>query len=431
MKYLIVIIALFLNVLAANSQYKFVKVHNEIFGSPEERGFFFDLECQGDTCISFNSVGGGYAKLITSTNSGKDWQVSFTFIGQSENNQNIQIICGGLSDSYIYYGGYGGVITYSENSFTEFTVIKTPVTYIDGRVDNVHIIKDTVYFTHSFNIFKKHLQDEKWGTLPPFDKKVIIDMKIEEQSNSIYCILNNFDDKSDEYELNERIFAVSRDMGYTWTYEKTGFDVRFITVNGSQIWLVGGEENGNGAQRDDVILLSTNSGEDWEVSRFKLSENSGAGLHGLKMKNNQEGIAFGNNGNFLRTIDAGQSWERLSINEEVDNASFPPNVIVLDWNKYGEPILGISGMGIYIGKSLTSVESIDDVEISSQIVNNLLTIDIKEKNDTYSVTLYSIEGKVVYQNGLNNGMTIIDLSFLNSGIYFAKIGNRFTRLLKQ
>lgn len=426
MKIFIYIILLF-NVLIANSQYTFVKVHNEVFGSPEERGFFYNLECQGDTCVSVNSVGGGFAKIITSTNNGNKWDVSFTYLNQKENDQLVQPTNGGFTDNYIYYAGMGGVITYSEKSFTDFMVIKTPITYLLGRVDNVHIIKDTVYFTHSFDIFKKHLRDEKWGTLPPFDKKVIIDMKIDEQSNYIYCILNNIDDKSDEYELNERIFAVSRDRGYNWTYKKTGYDVRFITVNDSQIWLVGGEPNGNGAQSDDVILLSTNSGVDWEVSRFKLSENSGAGLHGLKMKNKQEGIAFGNNGNFLRTIDAGQSWERLSINDEVDNASFPPNVMVLDWNKYGEPLLGISGMGIYIGKIITSVEKMDDVEIFPQIVNNLLTIEIKEIN---SVILYSIEGKVVYQNELNIGKTIIDLSFLKSGIYFAKIGNRFKRILK-
>lgn len=431
MKYLIVLIALFLNVLAANSQFKFVKVHNEVFESPEERGFFFDLECQGDTCISFNSVGGGYAKIITSTNSGNDWQVSFTFIGQSENDQNIQIICGGLSDSYIFYGAYGGVITYSENSFTNYKVIKTPVTYIDGRVDNVHITKDTVYFTHSFDIFKKHIRNEKWGTLPPFDKKVIIDMKIDEQSNSIYCILNNFDDMSEEYELNERIFAVSRDMGYTWTYEKTGFDVRFITVNGSQIWLVGGEPNGNGDQRDDVILLSTNSGVDWEVSRFKLSENSGAGLHGLKMKDEFVGIAYGNNGNFLRTTDAGESWERLSINEEVDKASFRPHVMALNWNQFGEPLLGISGMGIYIGRSETSVENQNINHITPQVFTNLISITVTESNMSNNFTLYSIDGKTVYQNELNLGSTTVDLAFLRAGVYFAKLNNRFFRLLKQ
>ncbi|MFA7326417.1 MAG: T9SS type A sorting domain-containing protein [Candidatus Kapaibacterium sp.] len=430
MKYLIVLIALFLNVLAANAQYEFVKVHNEVFESPEERGFFLNLKCQDDTCVSINTVG-GFAKIITSTNSGNDWNVPFTYINQEENDQYVQPTNGGFTDNYIYYAGMGGVITYSENSFTEFKVIKTPITYLLGRVDNARILKDTVYFTHSFDIFKKHLRDEKWVTLHPFDKKVIIDMEIDEKSNSIYCILNNIDNNSDEYELNERIFAVSRDMGYTWTLMKTGYDVRFITVNRSQIWLVGGEENGNGAQRDDVILLSTNSGVDWEVSRFKLSENSGAGLHGLKMKNDHEGIAYGNNGNFLRTTNAGQSWERLSINDEVDNIGFKPSIMVLDWNKYGEPILGISGMGIYIGKNETSVENFNLNEVTPQIFTNLLNINITEHNVTNELTLYSIEGRTVYQNELNYGSTTLDLSFLIPGVYFAKINNRFIRLLKQ
>lgn len=431
MKYLIVLIAFFLNVTLANSQYKFVKVHNEVFGSPEERGFFLDLECQGDTCISINTVGGGFAKIITSTNSGEIWNVSFTYINQEENDQYVQPTNGGFNESFIYYAGMGGVITYSVNSFTDFKIIKTPITYYTGRVDNVHIINDTVYFTHSFDIFKKHIGDEKWGTLPPFYKKVIIDMKIDEQSRSIYCIVNNNDDMSDEYELNERIFAVSRDMGQTWTYSKTGYDVRFITVNGSQIWLVGGEPNGNGAQSDDVILLSTNSGVDWEVSRLKLSENSGAGLHGLKMKNDQEGIAYGNNGNFLRTTDAGKSWDRLSINEEVDNTSFPPNIMVLNWNKYGEPILGISGMGIYICKNETSVENQNINHITPQVFTNILNINITENNVTNELTLYSIDGRTVYQNELNYGKTTLDLSFLIPGVYFAKINNSFIRLLKQ
>lgn len=427
---LIIIIIMFFNVLVANSQYTFVKVHNEVFGSPEERGFFLDLECQGDTCVSINTVG-GFAKIITSTNSGKIWEVSFTYTNQEENDLYVQPTNGGFTDNYIYYAGMGGVITYSENSFTDFKVIKTPINYLYGRVDNVHIIKDTVYFTHSFDIFKKNILDEKWGTFPPFSNKVIIDMKIDELSNSIYCILNNIDDKSDEYELNERIIAVSRDMGYTWTYKKAGYDVRFITVNGSQIWLVGDEPNGNGAQSDDIILLSTNSGVDWEVSRFKLSENSGAGLHGLKMKDEFEGIAYGNNGNFLRTTNAGKSWERLSINEEVDNASFPPNVMVLNWNKYGEPILGISGMGIYIGRNETSVENQNINQIKPQVFTNILNINISENNVSNDFTLYSIDGRTVYQNELNNGSTTIDLSFLRAGVYFAKLNNRFIRLLKQ
>lgn len=427
---LIIFIILFLNVIIANSQYKFVKVHNEVFESPEDRGFFLNLECQDDTCVSINTIS-GFAKIITSKNSGNDWNVSFTYINQEENDQYVQPTNGGFTDSYIYYAGMGGVITYSENSFNEFKVIKTPITYKLGRVDNVHIIADTVYFTHSFDIFKKHIEDEKWGTLPPFNNKVIIDMKVDEQSNSIYCILNNIDDKSDEYELNERIFAVSRDMGYNWTYKKTGFDVRFITVNGSQIWLVGGEENGNGSQRDDVILLSTNSGVDWEVSRFKLSENSGAGLHGLKMKDDHEGIAFGNNGNFLRTTDAGKSWERLSINNEVDNIGFKPSIMVLDWNKYGEPILGISGMGIYIGKNETSVENQNIIHITPQVFTNQVNINISENIVSKSFTLYSIDGKTVFQNELNFSSTTIDLSFLRAGVYFAKLNNRFFRLLKQ
>lgn len=52
--------------------------------------------------------------------------------------------------------------------------------------------------------------------------------------------------------------------------------------------------------------------------------------------------------------------------------------------------------------------------------DNLLSIDIDLKNPT-SITISDISGKIIYQQKLNFMQTILDVSSLNSGIYFLEI----------
>lgn len=54
------------------------------------------------------------------------------------------------------------------------------------------------------------------------------------------------------------------------------------------------------------------------------------------------------------------------------------------------------------------------------VINNLL-IDIPDFNKNFSITIISIEGRILKEININSGLTTLDLSFLNSGMYIYKI----------
>jgi hypothetical protein len=318
---------------------------------------------------------------------------------------------------------------YAEDSFTNFNSIKTPIDYYLGRVDNCQIIDDNIYFTNGFTLFRNSLNIKDWEILHLFQGMTIVDLKV--QNAKFYAILNNVDEANKDFELNEKLFAISSDNGETWSINSIGFDVSVISLYENQIWLVGGQENGKGAQRDDVILFSSDDGESWEVSRFTISEKSGAGLHGIKMKDSNEGIAFGNNGNFLHTSNRGKSWERLSINEEIDNLGFKPSAIVLEWNKQGKPILGLSDQGIFLGDSKSEVEiSQNSFNLYPNPFKDFVNIDI-DNSLNKSYIIYDVNGNLIDSALITSTNFIVDLSSISSGAYFIKIGNRFERIIKK
>ena len=54
------------------------------------------------------------------------------------------------------------------------------------------------------------------------------------------------------------------------------------------------------------------------------------------------------------------------------------------------------------------------------VINNLL-IDIPDFNKNFSITIISIEGRILKEININSGLTTLDLSLLNSGMYIYKI----------
>lgn len=54
------------------------------------------------------------------------------------------------------------------------------------------------------------------------------------------------------------------------------------------------------------------------------------------------------------------------------------------------------------------------------VINNLL-IDIPDFNKNFSITIISIDGRILKEININSGLTTLDLSFLNSGMYIYKI----------
>lgn len=72
----------------------------------------------------------------------------------------------------------------------------------------------------------------------------------------------------------------------------------------------------------------------------------------------------------------------------------------------------------------------NNVSVFPNPLTNLISISF-EKEDLYTVEVYAIDGALVFKKVLNSVENIIDLEFLNSGIYLLKISDDKTSVTKK
>ncbi len=228
--------------------------------------------------------------------------------------------------------------------------------------------------------------------------------------SDIFMKYNIPNDEWSQYNVGEEIPIGERNKSIN--------DLHF--VNDSLIYACGHQFTGVNSFSKDLIWKSTDRGKTWRKLMDQLN-NPGFGLVRLSFKDNNHGIAVGNWGKILETLDGGDSWFQHPLLSEFNN-------IVPEITWAGEyPIYGANSTGFYRLETVTDVEELSSVNKFRvyQSGKNLEIAINDESYATYSFSLYNSSGQYLMTRDVKSSFGFVfepvELIDLTNGVYFYTI----------
>ncbi|MCX7736787.1 MAG: hypothetical protein N2319_08740 [Candidatus Kapabacteria bacterium] len=360
--------------------------------------------------------------------------------------KNELILCGADS-GYILKSTDGG-FNWSKKMMTKDTsdfADSTNTNFSKGRIIKLKMYNNIGYaFTNNGKLYITEDWGDSW-------KKIILDVSegIINRIDSFSCAdtnaifisflsvnndkdsLVNFYSSFDRGKTFDKIISVKG--WYDTSYPRS---IEYITRN------VGWGTTSVNISKDNnnykpFLFKTINGGKSWNLvltdSAFGLS------TYSVPYFSDSLNLAVFHGNVIYITNDGGSNWYISKIEYE----NHP------EYNNYGRGNISyyskdkfITGHGPFIVKykgNLTDVkekESIDEDIINTMIVNDIMRINIQEK-PSKTLHIYSILGEKLYElteidinNLIGKNTFEIDVSFLRSGIYFLRCGERIIKFIK-
>lgn len=221
------------------------------------------------------------------------------------------------------------------------------------------------------------------------------------------------------------ILYKSTDKGSTWSrifISGHAGRQQFNTIDFDRSGLgliAGGSGSGDSVQ---VIFKTSNSGGNWTVIRDTMAPP----LNGVFMLNESNAYAVGNQGAFVKSVDAGSSWEKVSINPSLNDVRDLQDVFYI--NPYNGIATGSSGKTLeYSDKNAVLPKiTLSRIFVTS---DNKIRFEGQVNPEGLPATTELHYGpdpdmNIVVSTGSFNGSSWLKLSktiSVNQGFYYAKL----------
>ncbi|MFN8287683.1 MAG: T9SS type A sorting domain-containing protein [Chitinophagales bacterium] len=224
--------------------------------------------------------------------------------------------------------------------------------------------------------------------------------------------------------------SVSKDRGISWQFVSnvaTRGYANFSFINDSTIILTGNK----------VIFRSSNQGLTFDTvfRGLSSSENMYSYISSISFISQDTGyVAFSRS--VYRTTNAGITWTKTAFNFELADSFATINLIkalgsdeVIIASSNGIIYKTENGGGVWSG--LNTIEVPETFSLSPNPAGNTLTIQTST-NAPLMLSIYAIDGRLIKQlNNLQQPNTEIDISELQSGIYFIAVSANGQQAVKR
>ncbi|GAP43286.1 protein containing Por secretion system C-terminal sorting domain [Lentimicrobium saccharophilum] len=160
-----------------------------------------------------------------------------------------------------------------------------------------------------------------------------------------------------------------------------------------------------------IIMKTTNGGMSWDGFSFDKTVRS------VHFVNKTSGYAAGNYGTIFKTTDTGNNWSQLNsgVTENLTHIWFTDASTGYAVGENGV-ILKTTNGGLGI---ITPDNNEKDFSLFPNPFINYITINASQLTDNAEISIYTIQGLLIYKQSLRKTATQLDLSFMKPGIYFA------------
>jgi hypothetical protein len=181
----------------------------------------------------------------------------------------------------------------------------------------------------------------------------------------------------------------------------------------------------------DIIYKTTNGGNNWKLIHKQYQYPYKGFYNNIAFADENNGIAVGFYGKIAMTNDGGETW----VYEPVPNAMDNCRKMLVCWAGR-TPLIGTWDAGIfrYEGDFFKFPEDTTRVEEKPQVKGIILYpnpvsdfLYLKNAEQTDNIKILSALGIIVLEGDYKDK---IDLSSLNSGLYFLKAGNQIIKFIK-
>lgn len=347
--------------------------------------------------------------LVYSTNNGDNWMPIDTNLSK----KNIQGI-DNYNSRYIFIEPY--VAYYSNNEFKSWNTLNIQFAYKDNTIRKVAIDDKNLYaatekFLYTSNDEGKNWYNYKFGSSDNY-YGYISDIKL--LNEVVYVSYNEYDDVSKGYNA---FLYTSKDNSKTFIKMKESLKnnkINNIQILDNQIFTA--TENG--------FYLANSTNDVWIEKNSNLNNLS---INNITVYGNNI-FACTNSGIYL-SKDRGNNW--IDINDGISsyyNATFSKII-----NNY--IYVGLSNNGLI--KSNLSNFNLDNIDSEIQLNNSFILypnpvkskfyLEIKDFQNNEKIRIIDLLGNVILESELKESL---DISNLNLGAYYIKIGNKINKLIK-
>lgn len=257
------------------------------------------------------------------------------------------------------------------------------------------------------------------------------------------------------------VILKTTNAGLSWVPQTSGVNtwlqsVYFIDANTG--YSVGGEST-NGK-----IIKTVNGGTTWTLQSIPTNY----AMHSVYFSNASTGVAVGNSGKILKTINGGTNWIEQANGTVLYSVNFTPkgttnSGYTVGWNglikkstdggttwtnqtsgttKTLKSVYfiqqGLTETGYIVGESGTILKTtngggvgIKENTIEKQIsifpnpASDMVTFNIDKRNSaSLTLNIYSVIGKFIKTEILNQNQSLINVGFLSDGIYMVEIKSK-------
>jgi photosystem II stability/assembly factor-like uncharacterized protein len=344
-------------------------------------------------------------------------------IAPAASGQILKTTNGGVNWFQLFYSHFGfrnisffdqniGISTGWQNS-----IIKTN----DGGITWIEVSKNTRSFASLYSI---SFCNENSGAAVGYDSDGISDfgcvfnttdgginwVKQNSPTTSLLTSINCIGENMYVAVGNEGTIIKTTDNGINWSIKQTGFDYKLnncFFINSEVGWGVG--VGGDWPHYVSIILKTTNGGENWYT---QYSDTTDSELFNVLFTNENEGIAVGDLGLILKTVDGGNTWN--SIPSGTYNYLYD---LSFANNNYGL-VLSVPGLGASQilkttdgGNVWTYLSAIEDYVTRIMFINEDLVVALG------SVPYISTNGGISWQSQVIPSYTTLnDIFYLNSNL---------------
>ncbi len=209
------------------------------------------------------------------------------------------------------------------------------------------------------------------------------------------------------------IILKTTDGGNNWTQVLSGVTYNLNEIDFPQADTGFVLERNNISTNSTRLLKTMDGGASWN----EYTPTTSNLLYGLKMINTLEGYIVGENSTVLKTTDGGQNW--ISLTTNIPPGQILSNIFITSSNIY------VSGEGVYKSTLTTGISNRnsnkinDDVSIfPSPTISKLF---INTNNNIEYISITDLSGRILKSYG--NNLHELDVSNLNSGVYFIQLYN--------
>jgi Secretion system C-terminal sorting domain len=200
------------------------------------------------------------------------------------------------------------------------------------------------------------------------------------------------------------------------TPQKVMFAITF--VNDTLGFACGGQKNGQGGARYDIIWKTTDKGKNWKVVHHDNGPIMGFGLVSISFADELNGIAVASWGIVLETTNGGENWSYIDAPEE---AEYSLGNRIIYAGEY--PVLTTHSGYLFRQEIVDEVEEYEDDNINIYQFFDKLKIEFTNKsiNET-QIQIVDLLGREILKKSFENQQNIsIDLSQIYSGFYMYRI----------